>query len=84
MFAAAWSGSLAVADVPLFQVWPARTRAERIADQAAVLVAEGRPVPASLTRGADVDVRGHDVRVRRAGDARRPRRTDVTAAARTP
>ena len=61
VFAACLAGLLAVGTVPLFQVWQARTRAERIADQVAVLVAEGRPVPASVTRGADVDVRGHDV-----------------------
>jgi len=46
-------------------------------------VAEGRPLPASVTRGADVDVRGHDVRVSLpltlAGHP-----LDVTATARTP
>ncbi len=83
VFAACLAGLLAVGAVPVFQVWQARTRAERIADQVAVLVAEGRPLPASVTRGADVDIRGHDVRVRvpvtLAGHA-----LDVTATARTP
>ena len=83
VFAACLAGLLAVGTVPLFQVWQARTRAERIADQVAVLVAEGRPVPASVTHGADVDVRGHDVRVSvpvtLAGHP-----LDVTATARTP
>ena len=67
----------------VFAACLARTRAERIADQVAVLVAEGRPLPASVTRGADVDVRGHDVRVSvpvtLAGHP-----LDVTATARTP
>ena len=83
VFAACLAGLLAVGTVPLFQVWQARTRAERIADQVAVLVAEGRPLPASVTRGADVDVRGRDVRVSvpvtLAGHP-----LDVTATARTP
>jgi hypothetical protein len=83
VFAACLAGLLAVGTVALFQVWQARTRAERIADQVAVLVAEGRPLPASVTRGADVDVLGHDVRVSvpvtLAGHP-----LDVTATARTP
>ena len=83
VFGACLAGLLAVGTVPLFQVWQARTRAERIADQVAVLVAEGRPLPASVTRGADVDVSGHDVRVKvpvtLAGHP-----LDVTATARTP
>lgn len=45
VFAACLAGLLAVGTVALFQVWQARTRAERIADQVAVLVAEGRPFP---------------------------------------
>lgn len=63
VFAACLAGLLAVGTVPLFEVWQARTRAERIADQAAVLVAEGRPLPAALTRGAEVEVEGRAVRV---------------------
>ena len=83
VFAACLAGLLAVGTVPLFQVWQARTRAERIAEEVAVLVAEGRALPASVRRGADVDVRGHDVRVSLpltlAGHP-----LDVTATARTP
>jgi hypothetical protein len=83
VFAACLAGLLAVGTVPVFQVWQARTRAERIADQVAVLMAEGRPLPASVTHGAHVDVRGQDVRVSvpvtLAGHA-----LDVTATARTP
>lgn len=63
VFAACLAGLVAVGTVPLFQVWQARTRAERIADQAAVLVAEGRPLPVEVTRAADVEVDGRTVRV---------------------
>jgi hypothetical protein len=63
VFAACLAGVLAVGMLPLFQVWQARTRAERIADQAAVLVAEGRPLPAALTSGARVEIAEHAVRV---------------------
>jgi hypothetical protein len=83
VFAACLAGALALGLLPLFQVWQARTRAERIADQAAVLVAEGRPLPAPVTRGARVEVVGHTVRVAVPvgilGYA-----IDVTATARTP
>jgi hypothetical protein len=63
VFAACLAGVLALGVLPLFQVWQARTRAERIADQAAVLVAEGRPVPGAVTRGARVEIGGGVVRV---------------------
>ena len=84
VFAACLAGLLAVGTLPLFEVWQARTRAERIADQAAVLVAEGRPLPGRVTRGADVDVRGHAVRVSVPGDARSAMPLEMTATARTP
>jgi Flp pilus assembly protein TadG len=83
VFAACLAGLVAVGTVPLFQVWQARTRAERIADEAAVLVAEGRSLPAAVTHGAHVEVDGRAVRVRvpvaLAGHA-----LEVTATARTP
>jgi hypothetical protein len=63
VFAAGLAGALALAVLPLFQVWQARIRAERIADQAAVLVAEGRPLPGAVTHGARVEVAGGTVRV---------------------
>ena len=43
----------------LLVLWAAQGRAQGIADQAAVLVAEQRPLPASLRREADIRVRGH-------------------------
>ena len=39
--------------------WAAQGRAQGIADQAAVMVAEGRPVPAGLRHGARIRVHGH-------------------------
>ena len=63
VFAACLAGALALGLLPLFQVWQARTRAERIADQAAVLVAEGRRLPGAVTHGARVEVDGGTVRV---------------------
>ncbi len=63
VFAACLAGALALGLLPLFQVWQARTRADRIADQAAVLVAEGRPLPAAVTRGARVQVADGTIRV---------------------
>jgi hypothetical protein len=56
---AAVLAAVAVALHALFVVWAAQSRAQGIADQAAVMVAEGRPVPAALRRGADIRVRGH-------------------------
>jgi Flp pilus assembly protein TadG len=58
VFAGCLAGLVALAVVPLFQVWQARTHAERIADQAAVLVAEGRPLSARVKDGAEVSVDG--------------------------
>ncbi len=63
VFAACVAGLVAVGMLPLFEVWRAHTRAERIADQAAVLVAEGRPVPADVRDGARVVVGRRVVRV---------------------
>jgi Flp pilus assembly protein TadG len=62
VFAACLAGIVAVGTLPLFQVWQARSRAERIADQAAVLVAEGRPLTKAVTAGGRVEVDGHAVR----------------------
>ena len=39
--------------------WAAQGRAQGIADQAAVLVAEGRPVPPALRRDATIHVEAH-------------------------
>lgn len=39
--------------------WAAQGRAQGIADQASVLIAEGHPVPPELRRGAAIHVRGH-------------------------
>jgi hypothetical protein len=83
VFAAGLAGALALALLPLFQVWQARTRAERIADQAAVLVAEGRPLPGAVTRGARVEVSSGTVRVA-VPLAVLGRELEVTATARTP
>jgi hypothetical protein len=63
VFAAGLAAVVAVGLLPLFQIWQARTRAERIADQAAVLVAEGRPLPDAVMRGARVRVAGGTIRV---------------------
>jgi hypothetical protein len=83
VFAACLAGLVAVGTLPLFEAWRAQTRAERIADQAAVLVAEGRPVPADVKHGARVEVGPHAVRVvvpvRLLGHA-----VEMTATARTP
>ena len=58
---AAMLAAVAVALHALFVVWAAQGRAQGIADQAAVMVAEGRPVPASLRRSAAVHVHGRTV-----------------------
>jgi hypothetical protein len=48
----------------LFVLWAAQGRAQQLADQAAVVVAEGRPVPALLRREAEVRVDGRRLEVR--------------------
>ena len=48
----------------LLVLWAAQSRAQGIADQAAVLVAEGHRVPASLRREADIRRNGHSLVVR--------------------
>jgi hypothetical protein len=48
----------------LLVLWAAQSRAQGIADQAAVLVAEGRAVPASLRRDAEIRVNGRALVVR--------------------
>jgi hypothetical protein len=79
---------LAVAAVSLhalFVLWAAQSRAQGIADQAAVIVAEGRPVPASLRRDAGIRVRGRTLVVTlRVSPAGGLGRTDVVARAALP
>jgi hypothetical protein len=81
VFAAALVIAVAVLAVPLVTIWRDRVRAERIADQAAVLVAEGRPLPAVLSRGVRIDVTGGAVRVAVPADVL-GRRIQVAATAR--
>jgi hypothetical protein len=60
----AFAAVLAVAAVglhALLVLWAAESRAQGIADQAAVLVAEGRSVPAALRRGARIRVHGRSL-----------------------
>lgn len=52
---------LAIATVAVLEaltIVRARITAERVADQAAVLVGEGRPLPATLRRGAQIERHG--------------------------
>jgi hypothetical protein len=49
---------VAVAAVQWLAVVRTRIAAERIADQAAVLAAEGRPIPAGLRQGARIERHG--------------------------
>lgn len=69
----------------LLVLWAAQGRAQGIADQAAVLIAEQRPLPPSLGHEADIRVRGSTlvvtVPVRLAGGLGR---TDVVARAALP
>ena len=68
-----------------FVLWAAQSRAQGIADQAAVLVAEGRPVPASLRRDAGIRVRGRTLVVTlHVSPAGGLGRTDVVARAALP
>jgi hypothetical protein len=50
---------VAVALQAVLVAWAAQGRAQGIADQAAVILAEGRPVPGGLRRGAAIRVHGH-------------------------
>jgi hypothetical protein len=52
-----------LAVVQLLLVGAARQQALRVADQVAVLTAQGRPVPDGLRRDADIAVRGRIVTV---------------------
>jgi hypothetical protein len=56
---AALAAMVAVALQAVLVAWAAQGRAQGIADQAAVIVAEGRPVPDGLRRGAEIRVRRH-------------------------
>ena len=55
---AALAAMVAVGLQAVLVAWAAQNRAQGIADQAAVLVAEGRPVPDGLRRGAAIRVHG--------------------------
>jgi hypothetical protein len=55
---AAVAALVAVGLQAVLVAWAAQGRAQGIADQAAVMVAEGRPVPGELRRGAAIRVRG--------------------------
>jgi Flp pilus assembly pilin Flp len=54
---------IAVAAVTALSAIRARIAAEQLADQAAVLVAEGRPLPAELRTHARIEVDGRSVEV---------------------
>jgi hypothetical protein len=56
---AAVAALVAVGLQAVLVAWAAQGRAQGIADQASVLVAEGRAVPPELRRGAAIRVRGH-------------------------
>jgi hypothetical protein len=56
---AAVAAMVAVGLQAVLVAWAAQARAQGIADQASVLVAEGRPVPPQLRRDAAIRVRGH-------------------------
>jgi hypothetical protein len=55
---AAVAAFVAVGVQAVLVAWAAQGRAQGIADQAAVMVAEGRPVPDGLRRGATIRVHG--------------------------
>jgi hypothetical protein len=52
------AAAIAVGLHALLVLWATQGRAQGIADQAAVIVAEQRPLPAALRREADIRVRG--------------------------
>jgi hypothetical protein len=53
-----------IAIAQLLAIARTRVEAERIADQAAVLAAEGRPIPQALRQRASIELRGDRVVVR--------------------
>jgi hypothetical protein len=55
---------VAIAILQLLAVTRTRIEAERIADQAAVLVAEGRPIPSALRARASIERHGDQLVVR--------------------
>jgi hypothetical protein len=55
---AAVAAMVAVGLQAVLVAWAVQSRAQGIADQASVLVAEGRPVPPELRRDATIRVRG--------------------------
>lgn len=63
VFSVALVLTAALVALPLVTVWRERVRAERLADQVAVLTAEHRPVPPALLRGARVSVGAGVIRV---------------------
>jgi hypothetical protein len=56
---AALAAMVAVGVQAVLVAWAAQSRAQGIADQAAVVVAEGRPVPAELRQDATIQVQAH-------------------------
>jgi hypothetical protein len=83
VFSAALVVTVALAVLPLVVIWRERVRAERLADQVAVLAAEHRPVPPQLRGGARINVAAGEVRVTIPVDLA-GRGVDVTATARLP
>ena len=56
---AALAAMVAVGIQAVLVAWAAQGRAQGIADEAAVMVAEGRPVPARLRGDATIEVQAH-------------------------
>jgi hypothetical protein len=56
---AALAAMVAVGIQAVLVAWAAQGRAQGIADQVAVVVAEGRPVPPGLRHDATIRVKGH-------------------------
>jgi hypothetical protein len=81
VFSAALVVTAALVALPLVTIWRERVRAERLADQVAVLAAEHRPVPPQLRREARIAVGDRQVRVTIPVDVA-GRGVDVTATAR--
>ena len=83
VFSAALVVTAALVALPLVTIWRERVRAERLADQVAVLTAEHRAVPSPLRRAARISVDGGVVRVTIPVEVA-GRGVDVTATAKLP